>query len=353
MPDCTTVSELELENGAQLREVPVAYQTWGRLNEAGDNAVVVCHALTGNTDVPEWWQPLLGPGRALDTDRFFVICANVPGSPYGSVSPLTPRPDTRQPYGPDFPVFTIRDTVKLHRQLLEKLGVRQVTAAIGGSMGGMQVLEWAFHGDFVKALVPIAVGGRHSAWCIGWSEAQRQAIYADPRWQEGRYAPDDPPRRGLATARMMAMVSYRSQPSFEERFGRDRMNESPTPQFAVESYLRYQGEQLVERFDANCYVQLTKQMDTHDVARGRGPYKDVLQSIDQPALVVGIDTDVLYPLAEQKKLAEHLPHADLAVIESPHGHDAFLIELEALNDVVDTWMAEHVSCPSCMTAPSL
>ena len=345
MPDTITLPTFELEDGAVLREVPVAYQTWGELNEAGDNAIVVCHALTGNTNVPQWWGPLLGPGRALDTDRFFVICANVPGSPYGSVSPLSTDPRTDAPYGPDFPTFTIRDTVNLHRELLARLGVEQVVTAIGGSMGGMQVLEWAFVGDLVQTIIPIAVGGRHSAWCIGWSEAQRQAIFADPKWQGGRYDPGDPPKSGLASARMMAMISYRSHASFAERFGRDRMAQNGEAPFAVRSYLHYQGERLVERFDANCYVHLTRQMDTHDVARGRGPYDRVLQSIDQPALVVGIDTDVLYPLEEQRELHDRLPNADLFVIESPHGHDAFLIELDALNDEVKTWLDRQISLP--------
>ncbi len=330
------IPECPLERGRVLRQAPVAYRTWGALNQAADNAVVVCHALTGNTDVDAWWGGLLGPGRALDTDRYFVVCANVPGSPYGSASPLTRDPETQRPYGAAFPRVTPRDTVALHRRLLEQLGVRQVAFAIGGSMGGMHALEWAFEGDFVRGLVPIAIGGRHSAWCIGWSEAQRQALYADPRWQDGRYDPDDPPAAGLAAARMIAMISYRSQPSFEARFGRTPDAGDPDA-FDVESYLRYQGHKLVRRFDANCYVHLTWQMDAHDLARGRGAYPDVLARIQQPALVVGIDSDVLYPLDEQRELARHLPQAELAVLETPHGHDAFLIELDALNEIVLAW----------------
>ncbi len=352
-----TIDTLTLESGAVLRDVPVAYQAWGRLNAAADNAVVVCHALTGNADAADWWGPLIGPGRTLDTDRFFVICLNVLGSPYGTASPLTVNPETGRPYGPAFPRVTIRDTVALHRRALDALGVRQVAVAIGGSMGGMQVLEWAFHRDFVRALVPIAVGGRHSAWCIGWSEAQRQAIYADARWQGGHYDPDDPPAAGLAAARMAAMISYRSRTSFEDRFGRDRMAPSSNglaaedAPFSVESYLRYQGEKLVQRFDANCYVHLTQQMDTHDVARGRGAYPDVLGSIEQPALVIGIDSDILYPLEEQRELAAHLPAGELAVLHSPHGHDAFLIEFDQLHHLLHPWIEAQVdSNPS--TSPS-
>ena len=348
MPKTLTVSTFTLENGTTLRDVPVAYQTWGTLNAAGTNAVVVCHALTGDPDVADWWDGLLGSGRALDPTEDFVVCLNVPGSPYGTVSPLTPDRAPGEPYGADFPEWTTRDTVRLHRRALEELGVRRVACAIGGSMGGMHVLEWAFEttddgAPFVRALVPIAVGGRHTAWQIGWSEAQRQAIYADPKWRGGTYPPDDPPQRGLATARMMAMVSYRSQPSFDGRFGREVMAEQDGAPYAVESYLRHHGEKLVERFDARCYVTLTKQMDTHDVARDRGDYAAVLESIEQPALVVGIDSDVLYPLPEQRELAEHLPRARLEVLSAPHGHDSFLIELDDLNEIVGAWREKERS----------
>ena len=359
-----------------LRAVPVAVRTWGRLNARGDNALIVGHALTGNVDVEAWWGGLLGSGRAFDPEQFFVVSLGVPGSPYGTVSPLTTNPQTGTPYGSAFPRFTIRDTVALHRRVLEKIGVRQAAAAVGGSMGGMQVLEWAFHqtddGEqpFVRALVPIAVGGRHTAWQIGWSEAQRQAIYADPNWKGGRYASEAPPRTGLAAARMMAMVSYRSHGSFADRFGRDAArgssesgsskksagttagdNTAAGDLFAVESYLRYQGDKLTERFDANCYVRLTQQMDTHDVARGRGAYPDVLQAVTQPALVVGIDTDVLYPLAEQEELAAHLPQARLEVLASPHGHDAFLIEQQALGALVRAWLADLSTTPAFLVPP--
>jgi len=342
MAETLRIQTFTLESGDTLREVPVAYQTWGTLNDAADNAVLVCHALTGDTAVDEWWGGLLGPGRALDPTEDFVVCLNVPGSPYGSVSPVTTDSDTGKHYGPNFPDCTIRDTVRLHRRALEQLGVRRVACALGGSMGGMHVLEWAFEttedgAPFVRSLVPVAVGGRHTAWQIGWSEAQRQAIYADPKWREGEYPPDDPPNSGLATARMMAMVSYRSQPSFEGRFGREVMAEQDGAPYAVESYLRHQGQKLVDRFDANSYVALTRQMDTHDVARGRGDYEAVLRSIEQPTLVVGIDSDVLYPLSEQEELVEHLPRATLEVLEAPHGHDSFLIEVDALNDFVAPW----------------
>lgn len=356
------ISELTLESGAVLREVPVGYRTWGRLNARADNAVVVCHALTGSADVGDWWGALLGPGRAFDPAEDFVMCLNALASPYGTAAPLTENPATGAPYGADFPRVTIRDTVRLHRRVLDRLGVREVALAAGGSMGGMNVLEWAFEKKadgtpLVRTLAPVAVNGRHAAWQIGWSEAQRQAIYADPRWNDGRYAGDASPAGGLAAARAMAMVSYRSHGSFAERFGRKRMppengSAAGAAPFTVESYLRYQGQKLARRFDANCYVRLTQQMDSHDVARGRGDYEDVLHAIGQPTLVVGIDSDVLYPLAEQEELAAHLPRATLDVLRSPHGHDAFLIETDALSESIRSWRAQHTNAPDAPSTES-
>lgn len=338
MSDRVLLPELQLESGRTLAEVPVAYDARGELNADGTNAVIVCHALTGNTQADIWWGPLIGPGAVLDTKKFFVVCLNVLGSPYGSASPVTINPDTGAPYGPEFPPVTIRDTVRAHRLALEAIGVRQAAFATGGSMGGMQALEWAYEGDFVRGIVPIAVGGRHSSWCIGFSEAQRQAIYADPKWQDGRY--EKQPESGLSAARMVAMLSYRSRASFEARFGR-APQDGQAGIFAVESYLRYQGRKLVDRFDANSYVHLTKQMDTHDVGRGRGSHKEALDAIDQPALVLGIDSDILYPLEEQEELVRHIRNSDLEIIESVHGHDAFLIEFEQLSELLKRWLEDH------------
>ncbi len=346
--------EFTLESGETLRQVPVAYQTWGTLNEARDNACVVCHALTGNTAIDDWWGGLLGPGKALDPQCSFIVAANVPGSPYGSVSPLTRNPDTGRLYGPDFPIFSIRDTVQLHRRLLDVLGVVRVSLVIGGSMGGMQVLEWAFLGEYVKAIVPVAVGGRHSAWCIGWSEMQRQAIYADPKWRDGAYDPEDGPVAGLSVARMAAMISYRSRASFEDRFGRSRRRlEGDSEAYAIESYLHYQGEKLTQRFDANCYVRLTQLMDTHDIARGRGDYPAVLAQITQPALILGITSDILYPLAEQEELQAGMADADLSILETHDGHDAFLIEVDAINERVRAWIRDRELCRERPAVPRL
>ncbi len=323
---------LALEQGGRLASVRVGYRTWGTLDRDGANAVVVCHALTGSADADLWWTRMFGPGRALDPDKDFVVCTNILGSCYGTTGPTSLDPDTGRPYLGTFPAVTVRDMVRLQHAAIGSLGVRRVRMVIGGSLGGMQALEWALmYPDVVESLAFIASTARHSAWCIGLSEAQRAAIFADPRWRDGRYDLADPPSAGLAAARMMAMLSYRSQASFEMRFGRRAQTEDL---FAIESYLRYQGQQLVDRFDPATYVALTRAMDTHDVSRGRGDVDDVLRSIRQPTLVVSIDSDVLYWPWEQREVASLVPNARLAVMDSPHGHDSFLIDVDRVSDIV-------------------
>lgn len=323
---------LPLELGAALPSLRIGYRSWGRLDADGANAVVICHALTGSADADLWWTRMFGPGRALDPERDFIVCSNILGSCYGTTGPVSIDPATGAPWFGTFPAITVRDMVRAQHALATALGVRRVRMVIGGSLGGMQALEWALsYPEMVESVVFVASTARHSAWCIGLSEAQRQAIYADPRWRGGRYDPADPPADGLSVARMMAMLSYRSQPSFELRFARRRQTEEL---YAIESYLRYQGQALVERFDPAAYVTLTRAMDTHDVSRGRGDYEDVLRSIAQPMLVVSIDSDVLYWPWEQREVATLAPNARLAVMDSPHGHDAFLIDVDRLSDMV-------------------
>ena len=332
------IDSYTLESGATLRDIPLAYHTWGTLNESADNVIVIGHSLTSSSDAGDWWARLLGPGRALDTDHYFVICVNAVGSPYGSLSPVSIDRSTGRPYGPSLSQVSVRDIVGLNRALLDELGVQRIAFAIGGSMGGMQALEWSFYGDYVRGIVPIGVGGVHSPWCIANSEAQRQAIYADPAWNDGWYDEKNPPSAGLAVARIMAMISYRSLSSFQERFGRTRAKGA----FEVENYLRYHGQKLVNRFDANCYVYLTRLMDTHDVGRGRGGYEEVLRGIQQPALVVSLETDVLYFPEEQHELVKLIPNAHLAVMDHAHGHDTFLIEQDALSEIVRSWREEVI-----------
>ncbi|KAI9793173.1 MAG: homoserine O- acetyltransferase [Piccolia ochrophora] len=464
------IPSFTLESGVTLRNVPVAYTTRGRLSPARDNAMIVCHALTGSADVGDWWGPMLGgPGRAMDISRFYVVCVNCLGSPYGTASPVTYKDGDPQQgrYGPEFPLTTIRDDVNLQRLLLDDLGIRQVAVAIGGSMGGMQVLEWAYFGkDYVRAIVPIATSSQHSAWGISWGEAQRQSIYSDPKYEDGYYSFDDPPTTGLGAARMSALLTYRSRDSFESRFGRNtpdpyrqqningsspllatstpnehwaihneghRNAKSPhpasssgtpveesssvlspphsangttttftdpqfsgtrpltptTPQshippsrrastyFSAQSYLRYQGNKFVKRFDSNCYIAITRKLDTHDVSRHRTPHSPAptpdallfstatpsspsstpptpvstaLSHILQPTLVIGIESDGLFTFAEQRELAAAIPHARLRTIDSPEGHDAFLLQFEQVNghilaflrDVLPEIMARRV-----------
>ena len=321
-----------LESGVHLPQVRVAYRTWGRHDPARANTVLVCHALTGSADADLWWGGIVGPGRALDPGEDFIVCSNVLGSCYGTTGPASPAPDGRMRWGAGFPAVTVRDIVAVQARLLDSLGVGRLRLVIGGSLGGMQALEWAasFPGR-VETIAALATCGRHSAWCIGLSEAQREAIRSDPNWRGGGYAEDEPPALGLAVARMMAMCTYRSRESFEARFRRDGRGAG---HFEIASYLRHQGEKLADRFDANAYLTLTRAMDTHDLARGRGEYEAVLRSIVVPALVMAIESDVLYPPAEQEELAALLPHARLARLVSPHGHDAFLIETDKVNALV-------------------
>ena len=322
----------KLERGEVLTGVQVAYRTWGKLNSEGDNGVLVCHALTGSADADEWWEDLFGSGKAFDSDRDFIVCSNILGSCYGTTGATSINPKTGIPYGASFPAITIRDMVRLQAELIKYLGIKSLQLVIGGSLGGMQVLEWALlYPEIVKAIAPIATSGRHSAWCIGLSEAQRQAIYNDPNWKGGNYTDEQPPNQGLAVARMMAMSTYRYWHSFTERFGREY--DASADQYAIASYLQHHGQKLVERFDANTYITITQAMDSHDIAQGQD-YESVLQSIKQPALVVAIDSDILYPPVEQQELADLMPNAQLVWLKSTYGHDAFLVETAELNQLI-------------------
>lgn len=323
---------VRLDSGRVFGPVTVGYRTWGTLSERRDNAVLVCHALTGSADVDRWWGGLLGKDRALDPSRDFIICTNVLGGCYGTSGPASLRPGSRTPYGPGFPEITIRDMVRVQAAFLAELGVKRLRLVIGGSMGGMQALEWGltFPGK-VDSLAVLATSARHSAWCIALSEAQRQAIYADPNWKGGYYTPERPPSAGLSAARMMAMCAYRSRSSFEERFSR---RTEASGGFEVESWLGHHGQELVRRFDANTYITLTRAMDTHDVGRERGGVAAALGSLDVPALIVAIDSDVLYPPVEQREIASLIPDCEFTSLSSPHGHDAFLIEESEVNDLV-------------------
>jgi homoserine O-acetyltransferase len=324
------------ENGAAIPRPVVSYQAWGSLNKARDNAVLICHALTGNTNADEWFGGLFGKGKTLDTEQQFIICPNILGSCYGTTGPTTLNPETGTRYQGDFPELTVRDAVRLHQRLLDELDIKGIKFVIGGSLGGMQALEFSIMDDRAEAAICIAMGKAHRPWQIGISQTQRQAIYNDPDWQDGFYRKEQPPVRGLALARMIAMNSYRSPQDFDSKFGRD--NQKNSNLFQIQSYLDYQGRKLAGRFDAVSYVRLTQMMDTHDVARGRGSYESVLSKVKIPVLAAGIDSDWLYPADEQKEIADLLKHGNYAEITSPHGHDAFLIEFAQMDKLFTSFL---------------
>ena len=334
----------KLQNGETLEHLAITYETYGELNATKDNAVLICHALTGSAHaagvyngdpvskdtVPGWWDPLIGPGKPVDTEKHFVVCCNILGGCYGTTGPSSINPATNEPYRLSFPRYTIRDIVESQKVLMDALEIESFKCVLGGSMGGMQVLEWAaMYPERVRSIIPIAIGANHSAWAIGLNEVARRSIMSDPAWQNGNYPLDQQPETGLGLARAIAMLTYRSFESLEAKFGRQRVNktkELTDVSFEIESYLSYQGVKLVKRFDANTYIYITSAMDDHDISEGRGKTSEVLRNIKMPALVMGINSDVLYPETEQKELMEYLPNAQYARINSPHGHDSFLIE---------------------------
>ena len=334
-----------LEFGGVLPRVRVAYRTWGRPRP---NATLVCHALTGSADADDWWAGLFGPGRALDPDEDFVVCVNVLGGCYGTTGPTSRPPGRFEPYGAQFPAVTIRDLVHMQARLLDHLHVDTLDLVVGGSMGAMQVLEWALlYPERVRAIAPIAAGPTQSAWAIALSEAQRQAIIADPGYAGGEYRLGAGPADGLAAARSMAMISYRSPHNFETRFDRRK---AESGDFDVQSYLKYQGAKLVDRFDANTYLTLIDAMDTHDVGRDRTSVTDALAAIDQPALVMSISSDGLYPAGEVAAMARQLSNSELIEIDAREGHDSFLIEVEEINRHLADFITRHGLKPRLVSA---
>lgn len=329
---------LDLELGGRLDQVTLAYRTWGELNAAGDNAVLIVHALTGDSRAAGdggWWTPLIGPGRAIDTDRAFVVCSNVLGGCQGSTGPASLDPLTGRPYAMRFPLITIGDMVVAQRRLVERLGITRLVVA-GGSIGGFQVLEWATrHPELVGGAIPVAATGALGAQGIALNETGRRAIMADPDWRGGEYASEGvTPTQGLAIARMVAMVTYHSRESMALRFDRTpatRPGLYPSfgPTFDVEGYLHYHGQALVRRFDANSYLYLTRAMDLFDVGRDGGD-EQWLRRIAAPVLLLGVRSDWLFPPNEVRALGERLgvlgKDTTYAELDSPHGHDAFLKE---------------------------
>jgi len=353
VPDGTlssvSLGAITLENGATLPEVTVALQSWGTLNASASNAVLALHALTGDSHVtgpvgphhpsPGWWNGLVGPGAALDTDNWCVIAANVLGGCRGTTGPSSPAPDGT-PWGSKFPAVTIRDQVTVELALADALGIDRFAAVMGGSMGGMRALEWAvMHPDRVGAALVLAAGARATADQIGTQCAQILAITSDPAWQGGDYQDSgQAPGTGLGLARRIAHLSYRAEQELDTRFGDSfQVGENPAAggRYAVQSYLDHQANKLVQRFDAGSYVLLTQAMNGYDVGRGRGGVAAALAATRCPVVVGGIDTDRLYPLRLQEELAESLPTCDgLRVIHSDFGHDGFLVEANAVSELI-------------------
>jgi homoserine O-acetyltransferase len=327
---------ISLEGGDTLPQIRIAYRTWGRPRAT---ASLVCHALTGSADADDWWADLFGPGRALDPERDFIVCANVLGGCYGTTGPTSRATGAFEPYRSSFPHVTIRDIVNTQVRLLDHLGVKTLDLVVGGSMGGMQVLEWALlYPERVTAIAPIATGPTQSAWAIALSEAQRQAIKADANYAGGKYALGAGPAQGLGAARSMAMISYRSPYNLAARFGRDEGSEGG---FEVQRYLRYQGEKLVNRFDANTYLTLIDAMDSHDIGRHRGSVDEALRLVFQPALVIGVTSDGLYPADEVATMARQLPNSEYVEMDAPHGHDSFLIRVDEVNARLVDFIDRH------------
>lgn len=338
---------LKLDCGLDLGPYQIAYTTYGKLNADRSNAVLVCHALTGDQHVanvnpitgkPGWWTTMIGPGKVIDTDRFFVICSNVLGGCLGSSGPKETNPATGKPYGLQFPVITIRDMVNAQAMLLDHLGIRQLFCVIGGSMGGMQVLQWAAsYPERVFAAIPIACAAKHSAQNIAFHEVGRQAIYADPQWHKGDYFEQNTiPRAGLAVARMAAHITYLSEAALHRKFGRNLQNRERITygfetEFQVESYLLHQGSSFVERFDANSYLYITRAMDYFDLAgQAGGVLANVFKGTKTKFCVVSFTSDWLFPTSENKEIVRALNAAAANVsfveIETDKGHDAFLLD---------------------------
>lgn len=350
---------LPLDSGAELTPVDIAYETYGDLNADASNAILICHALTMDQYVASthpvtgkggWWTDMVGSGRPIDTDRYFVICANVIGSCLGSSGPATINPATGKPWAMDFPVLTIADMVRAQAMLLDHLGVSQLHTIIGGSMGGMLAVSWtAIYPDRAKSAIIIASTARHSAQNIAFHEVGRQAIMADPRWRGGSYyAEEDPPASGLAVARMAAHITYLSEAGLTEKFGRrlqdrDAKTFGFDADFQVESYLRHQGISFVDRFDANSYLYITRAMDYFDLAEAHGGLlANAFKGSKTRFCLISFDTDWLYPTSESRTIVHALnaagAEASFVELSSPFGHDSFLLENTEMRRIIDGFL---------------
>lgn len=355
-----------LDSGKTLQQVTIAYETWGELNSEKSNAILLCHAWTGDSHAagsaqdgqptPGWWDGLVGSGCAIDTDKYFVVCTNSLGGCQGSTGPASPHPTDGKPYGSRFPVITVRDMVRAQVRVSDMLGIDVWHSVIGGSMGGMQVLEWGVTFPHrVRTLVPIATCLQATAQQIAWGAIGRRSIRLDPKWRGGDYydaAIGDGPWQGLAIARMVAQVTFRSDNVFTDRFGRELADTNADynglglwDKFEVENYLDHHGDKLIRRFDTNSYLIIGKAMDLHDVARGRGSLQTAASRISAPVLSMGISSDILYPTYQQKQICDIISETggscEYVEIDSPHGHDAFLINLDQVGQPLVDFLQIH------------
>lgn len=329
-----------LENGQSLPELTIAYHSYGQLNANKDNVVWICHALTANSDVAEWWPGMIGKGLLFDPEKDFIVCANILGSCYGSTGPLSINPESGTPYFNSFPIITIRDMVKAHMLLRQHLGIAKIHLLIGGSIGGYQALEWTImEKDAIENMLLLTTSAAESAWGIAVHTTQRLAIEADTTWKEPR---PDAGIKGMKAARAIGMLTYRNYEVLVEKQTDPDINK--TDNFKASSYINHQGDKLVKRFNAYTYWMLTKAMDSHNIARGRADkLQAVLKTIPHKTLIMGVSTDILCPVQEQKFIAENMPHADYVEITSAYGHDGFLVETEKITKHVRSWLARKQS----------
>jgi homoserine O-acetyltransferase len=350
--------QMPLESGQKLGPITLAYETYGELNAERDNAILVCHALSGDAHVagfhapedkaPGWWDVMVGPGKAFDTDEYFVICANIIGGCKGSTGPASINPATGRPYALSFPVVTVKDMVDAQKRLIDHLGIERLYAVVGGSMGGMQALEWAVsYPDGVRLVLPIATTSKLSPQAIAFNEVGRQAITADPDWMAGEYYGKTIPFRGLSIARMIGHITYLSDESMHRKFGRRLQDRAEygydfVTDFQVESYLHHKGDSFVNRFDANSYLYITKAMDYFDLGRAHGSLEAAFAKTKARFLVASFSSDWLFPPYQSREIVSALRKSNIEVvyaeIQTGYGHDAFLLEAEELTKLVSGFL---------------
>ncbi len=354
-PQNFTFEEITLESGVKFGPITLAYEAYGTLNKEKSNAVLLLHALSGDAhaagihegrDNPGWWDSMIGPGKAFDTNKYFVICSNILGGCRGSTGPSSINPKTGKPYALDFPLISIGDIVGAQKQLIDYLGIEKLLAVVGGSMGGMQVLSWLVkYPQRVASVIPIATTIKHSPQQIAFNEVGRQAIMADGHWKSGNYYEGQAPVRGLAVARMIGHITYMSDKSMAEKFGRQKKESAEhfkfTADFEVEGYLRYRGDNFVKRFDANSYLYITKALDNFDASGGK-PLQEVLQGVKVKALVIAFKSDWLYPAYQSKEIVRACKlsgiEATYCEVDSTYGHDAFLLEIDEETHLVSHFL---------------